>query len=47
MDEMYDELEKMLDQCPEVHNLTAITFLQVAKHAAAEPYLPNHTFYST
>lgn len=28
VDEMYDHLEQMLDQCPEVHSLTAITFLQ-------------------
>jgi hypothetical protein len=26
---MYEHLEQMLDQCPEVHSLTAITFLQV------------------
>ncbi|GAB4814058.1 hypothetical protein N2152v2_001104 [Parachlorella kessleri] len=28
VDEMYEQLEQMLDQCPEVHSLTAITFLQ-------------------
>lgn len=29
MDEMYELLEQMLDQCPDLHSLTAITFLQV------------------
>ena len=31
VDEMYEHLEQMLDQCPEVHSLTAITFLQVGR----------------
>ncbi len=35
MDEMYEQLEQMLDQCPEVHSLTAITFLQVGASLAA------------